>query len=101
MCAVLSCFSHVRLFATLWTVASQAPLYVGFSRQGYWSGLPFPSPGDPPDPEIKPSSPALAGRLFTPEPPEKPCVCFTTVRKIKVGMEMSPTSLGSCERKKS
>ena len=49
---------------------------------------------------IKPASPALAGRFFTPEPPEKPYVYFTTVRKIKVGMEMSPTSLGYCERKK-
>ena len=46
-------------FATLWTVAHQAPLSIGFSRQEYWSGLPFPSPGDLPDPGIKPRSPAL------------------------------------------
>ena len=52
----LSC---VRLFATPWTVAYQAPLSMGFSRQEYWSGLPFPSPGDLPDPEIEPRSPAL------------------------------------------
>ena len=45
------------LFATPWTVAHQAPLSMGFSRQEYWSGLPFPPPGDPPDPEIKPTSP--------------------------------------------
>ena len=45
--------------ATPWTVACQAPLSMEFSRQEYWSGLPFPSPGDPPDPEIKPESPAL------------------------------------------
>ena len=45
--------------ATPWTVAHQAPLSMGFSRQEYWSGLPFPSPGDLPDPGIKPSSPAL------------------------------------------
>ena len=46
-------------FATLWTVAHQAPLSMGFSRQEYWSGLPFPSPGDLPDPGIKPAFPAL------------------------------------------
>ena len=51
---------HVRLFATAWAVAHQAPLSMGFSRQEYWSGLPFPSPGDLPDPGIE--SPALAGR---------------------------------------
>ena len=50
--------SHVRLLATPWTVAYQAPLS-GFSRQEYWSGLPFPSPGDLPDPGIEPRSPAL------------------------------------------
>ena len=46
--------SRVRLFATLWTVACQAPPSMGFSRQEYWSGLPFPPPGDLPDPEIEP-----------------------------------------------
>ena len=51
--------SHVRLFATPWTVAPQAPPYMGFSRQEYWSGLPFPSPGDLPDPGIEPRSPSL------------------------------------------
>ena len=51
--------SEVRLFVTPWTVAYQAPLSVGFSRQEYWSGLPFLSPGDLPDPGIKPASPAL------------------------------------------
>ena len=51
--------SHVQLFATPWTVAYQAPLSMGFSRQEYWSGLPFPSPGDLPNPGIKPRSPAL------------------------------------------
>ena len=51
--------SRVRLFATLWTVAHQASLSMGFSRQEYWSGLPFPSPGDLPDPGIEPRSPAL------------------------------------------
>ena len=51
---VLSHFSHVRLFANLWIVACQAPLSLGFSRQEYWSGLPFPPPGDLPAPGIKP-----------------------------------------------
>ena len=51
--------SRVRLFATLWTEAYQAPLSMGFSRQEYWSGLPFPSPGDLPDPGIESGSPAL------------------------------------------
>ena len=56
---MLSRFSRVRLFATLWTVAHQAPPSMGFSRQEYWSGLPVPSPGDLPDSGIKPRSPAL------------------------------------------
>ena len=54
---VLSHFSHVQLSETLWTVARQAPLSMGFSRQEYWSGLPCPPPGSPPDPEIEPASP--------------------------------------------
>ena len=60
--------SHVRLSATLWTIARQAPLPMGFSRQEYWRGLPCPPPGDLSDPGIKPrlfTSPALAGRFFT------------------------------------
>ena len=52
-CYMLSCFSHVQLFATLWTIAHQAPLSMGFSRQEYWSGLPCPPPGDHPDPGIQ------------------------------------------------
>ena len=51
--------SHVRLFATPWTVAYQTPRSMGFSRQEYWNGVPFPSPGDLPDPGIKPRSPTL------------------------------------------
>ena len=61
--------SRARLFATPWTVAYQAPLSMGFSRQEYWSGLPFPSPGDLPDPEIKPRSPALQADALISEPP--------------------------------
>ena len=58
-------------FATPLTVACQAPLSLGIPRQEYWSELPFPSPGDLPDPGIKPPSPVLAGRFFTTEPQEK------------------------------
>ena len=50
----------------------QAPLSMGFSRQEFWSGLPFPTPGDLPDPGIEPTSPMLAGAFFTTEPPRKP-----------------------------
>ena len=65
---MLSCFSHVQLFATLWTAAHQAPLSMGFSRQEYWSWLPCPPSGDLPDPGIKPlslKSLALSGGFFT------------------------------------
>ena len=58
---VVQSLSHVRLFSTPWTVACQVPLSMGFSRQEYWGGLPFPSPGDHPNPGIEPVSPALAG----------------------------------------
>ena len=70
MCAVLSHFSRVRLYATVWTVAHQAPLSLGFSRQEYWSGLPCPPPGDLPNPGIKTAflmSPALADGFSTTE----------------------------------
>ena len=70
MCMV-SHFSPVRLFVTPWTVAHRVPLSTGFPRQEYWSGLPFPSPGDLPAPGTEPASPALAGRLSPTEPPEK------------------------------
>ena len=65
---MLSRFSCVQLFVTLWTVAHQAPLSMGFSRQEYWSGLPCPPPGDLPDPGMESASlmsPALAGMFFT------------------------------------
>ena len=64
--------SHVRLFATPWTVAHQAPPSVGFSRQEYWSGLPFPSPGDLPDPGIEPGSPTLWADALPSETPGNP-----------------------------
>ena len=65
---VISHFSCVQFFATLWTIAHQAPLSMGFSRQKYWSGLLCPPPGDLPNPGIEPislTSPALAGGFFT------------------------------------
>ena len=63
--------SPVRLFATPWTVAYQASLSMGFSRQGYWSQLLFPSPGDLPDPGIEPGFPVLQADALPSEPPEK------------------------------
>ena len=63
--------------ATPWTVACQAPLSMGLASQEYWSGLPFPSPGGPPDPGTYPASPLapeLASGFFTPEPPGRDCV---------------------------
>ena len=83
--------SHVRLFATPWTVAHWAPLSMGFPRQEYWGGLPFPTPGDLPDPGIEPmslESLALAGGFFTTVPPGKPILpkaarnCVEPKRKI-------------------
>ena len=63
--------SRVQLFATPWTVAHQAPPSGGSSRQEHWSGLPFPSPGDLPNPEIEPGSPTLQADALPPEPPGK------------------------------
>ena len=64
--------SHVQLFATPWTVARQAPLSMGFSRQEYCSGLPYPPPGDRPNPGIESRSPALQVDSLLSEPPGKP-----------------------------
>ena len=64
---VVQLLSYVRLFVILWTVAHQAPLSMGFSRQEDWSGLPFPPPGDLTDPGIKSVSPIFAGGFFTTE----------------------------------
>ena len=64
--------SRVQLFATPWTVAYQALPSMGFSRQECWSGLPFPSPGDLPDPGIEPGSPTLQAESLPAEPQGKP-----------------------------
>ena len=70
--AMLSCFSRVQLFATPQTIARQTPKSVGFSREEDWCGLPFPSPGDLPDPGIKTGSFALRADSLPTEPPWKP-----------------------------
>ena len=75
LCYCLSHYVVSSSFATPWT-----PLSMGFPRQEYWSVLPFPSPGDPPDPGIKPTSPALAGGFFITEPPGKPQINYTIIK---------------------
>ena len=75
--------SHVRLFATSWTVACQTCHSMGFSRQEYWSGLPFPSPGDLPDPGIKPRSPTLQADSLPSELPGKPGNGWRNVVKVE------------------
>ena len=79
--------SFVQLFATSWTIAHQAPLSMEFSRQEQWSGLPSPSPGDLPDPGIKPRSPAFHTDSLPSEPPGKPWL----------EIPVSKTRLGTCK----
>ena len=96
---MLNCFSHVPLFATL---THQAPLSMGFSRQGYWSGLPFPPPGDLPNPGIKPRYRALQADSLPSEPPEKsgfkhkpslqtpvPCLLLLTSSKFRMFQDLN------------
>ena len=74
-CACMLSDCPVSLFATPWTIACQAPLFMQSSRQEYWNGLPFPTPGDLPNPGIKPMfpvSPSLTDGFFTSAPPGKP-----------------------------
>ena len=73
--------SRVQLFVTLWTVAYQAPPSMGCSKQEYWSGLPFPSPGDLPDPGIEPGSPALQTDALISEPPGKSYIAIKLRKK--------------------
>ena len=99
---MLSCFSRVWLCATLWTVACQAPLSMGFSRQEYWGGLLCPPPADLPDPGIEPkslTSPALAGEFFTASATwealfytqYQECKCVNPISQF---ISLSPFSLG-------
>ena len=76
--------SRVQLFSTPWTIAYQAPPSMEFSRQEYWSGLPFPSPGDLPDPGIEPGSPASQADALPSEPPGKPWWPVVTLH-VKAG----------------
>ena len=82
----MKALSRVQLFAIPWTVAYQAAPYMGFSRQGYWSGLPFPFPGNLPNPRIKPGSLTLQADALLSEPPGKPL-------KINVKVDNSRASL--------
>ena len=82
---MLSLLTHVQLFTTPWTIAPQAPPSVRFSRQEYWSGLSFPTPGDFPDPGREPASCALVGRFFTTSrlgSPFKPGWCSTCAKEL-------------------
>ena len=99
--------SRVQLFATPWTVAHQAPPSMGFSRQEYWSGVPFPFPGDLPNRGIKPRSPALQADALTSEPLGKPkCfVClfvfnfifkFYNIVLVLPNIEMDPPQVYMC-----
>ena len=90
---VCVCYSlnHAQLFATPWTVAHQSPLSMGFSRQEYWSGFPFPPPGDLANPRIEPKSPALQADSFLSEPPGK--LSFCLLRPKWAGARTSPARL--------
>ena len=82
--------SHVQLFATPWTVAYQAPPSMEFSRQEYWSGLPFPSPGDLPDPGIEPRSPTFQADALTSEPPGKPKIAGRNINNLRYADDTTP-----------
>ena len=84
----------MRLFATPWTVAYQAFPSMGFSRQEYWSGLPFPSPGDLPSSGIKPGSPALQADALNSEPPGIPSLVKEMPLEIKLLLQTSDAFLG-------
>ena len=88
---MIRCFSRVWLFVTSWTIAHQAPLSMGFSKQEYWSELPCPTPGDLPDPRIKltsPTSPALQSDSLPTEASGKPCI-YLNWRYFKINMNWS------------
>ena len=77
------CCCSVWLFVIPWTLVCQDPPFMGFSRQEYWSGLPFSSPGDLPSLGINPTSPALTGRLFTTEPTGKPWLLLASLLTMR------------------
>jgi len=87
-------FSRVRLFETLWTVARQAPPCTGFSSPEYWNGLPFPSPGDLPDPEIELRSPALQADSLPSEPPGNPNDNYGIILILSSSMYLRTRILG-------
>ena len=91
--------SHVILFVTLWTVSRQAPLSLEFSRQEYWSGLPFPSPGDLPDPGTEPGSPALQAdslqSLDQEDPLEKEMATCSSILAWRIPRTEEPGGLQS------
>ena len=95
-------FSHIQLCSTLWTVTCQAPLSVDFSRQGYWSWLSFPPPGDLPDPRFEPvslGSLALAGRFFTTSASWEIPFCLKIEYKLSLGWPQTVSSpSGICKQ---
>ena len=83
-CMHASSLSHICLFAAPWTIARQDALSMEFYRQGYWSGLPFPTPGDIPNPGVEPMSLvslALAGGFFITESPGRPMEYYSAIKK--------------------
>ena len=82
--------SHVRFFATPWTAAYQAPLSMGFSRQEYWSGVPFPSPGHLPNPGIEPRFPVQQAHALPSEPPGNPGIMYHA-KGFKLRKKLVPT----------
>ena len=97
---LLSHFSHIQLFETLWNVAHQALLSVGFSRQEYWSGLPCPAPGYIPDPGVEPASlmlPALQADSLPTEPWGKPMHAYTCIYMQTQSLQSSLTFYDSMD----
>ena len=89
VCVCVQLLGLIQLSATPWTTAPQAPLSMGFSKQEYWSGLPFPTPSNLPNPGMEPvslKSPVLAGRFFITEPPWSTMVLL--YRKIRISMNL-------------
>ena len=93
VCVCATHFSRVRVLASPGTVAHQAPLYTWFSRQEHWSRLPFPSPGDLPDPGLEPRSPALQVDSLPAEPPGKPRLFVNTLQTPPMPSQSSTAML--------